>query len=733
MRRLHRLDIAPGIIWVEAPEAGLRLLCGCPADAVKHLMRRGIIRRTEEDGVRFETGPNALLLSDVMIQNGAFCNMAEFPILQMFYRQGMLLPGHRNNTGVKPLLIGRRDQLDAQMKYIYRGNYGLVSEEEMVAAGADPATARDMMRLKLRFAFGRIQDPRELLDSVEVADEAGEVEIFNGVTLKRTALNVFDISYGDETMSVDLNLPAWEVHECPYPLGAFQFRREFFAVIHSGEGDGWDINRPSMGSVLVYQGRIYLIDAGPNLIHTMTALGIGINEIEGIFHTHSHDDHFAGLTTLIQADRRIKYYAAPLVRAAVTKKLAALLSIDEDAFSDYFEVNDLDMGQWNDVGGLEVRPVFSPHPVETTIFRFRTLAEGGYRTYAHLADVVGLATLEGMITDDPSQPGISREWFERVRSEYAEPADIKKVDIGGGLIHGEASDFRDDRSHKIILAHTARKLNDEQKSIGSGASFGTVDVLVPSPRDFIFRSAYAHLKTYFPTVSSDHINVLLNSPIIAFNPETTLIKEGQDQKVIYLLLTGQVETLSREHGYRGAYSAGALLGELTGLNGSLPVETYRAVSFVQVLEISRQLYADFVERHNLFGEITRLMATREFLSKTWLFSRVLSTGTLNAIAQSLSSHPVAGDHPMVCGDGMIGMVKSGKLLRRRHGKTVEKLLPGDFFGEEAAMFDTCTSTTLVATEPSEVYMMPSALLRDIPNVHWKLFETFQRRSAGKKR
>ena len=46
-------------------------------------------------------------------------------------------------------------------------------------------------------------------------------------------------------------------------------------------------------------------------------------KIEGIFHTHAHDDHFAGFTTLMRADHRIKYFATPLVRASVAKKLSA--------------------------------------------------------------------------------------------------------------------------------------------------------------------------------------------------------------------------------------------------------------------------------------------------------------------------------------------------------------------------------------------------------------------------
>jgi len=111
----------------------------------------------EVDGVPCETGPNAILLSDISLQNGEFANLAEFPVLQMLYRQGLFLPGHPNNTGRKPMLIGSADQVGAQMRYIYRGNYGLVSREEIMQAGIPEEQAGEMMRLKLKFAFGRIR------------------------------------------------------------------------------------------------------------------------------------------------------------------------------------------------------------------------------------------------------------------------------------------------------------------------------------------------------------------------------------------------------------------------------------------------------------------------------------------------------------------------------------------------------------------------------------------------
>ena len=94
MRKIRKIQVANGIDWVEIPEAQLYIQCGCPADSVKHLMKRGLIVPSEAKGVTFETGPNVILLSDVMIQHESLANMAEFPVLQMLYRQGMILPNH---------------------------------------------------------------------------------------------------------------------------------------------------------------------------------------------------------------------------------------------------------------------------------------------------------------------------------------------------------------------------------------------------------------------------------------------------------------------------------------------------------------------------------------------------------------------------------------------------------------------------------------------------------------
>jgi hemerythrin len=723
MARLRKVHVTTGVSWVEAPELDLYVLCGCPADAVKHLMRRGLIVETESKGVSYETGPNAILLSDVMVQNGVFCNLAEFPVLQMLYRQGMMLPGHPNNQGGKPLLIGARDVVEAQMRYIHRGNYGLISKDEILAAGVPPEQADEMYLLKLAFAFGAIRPPQDLIETLPLG--GAPVTLKGGVTLRRTGHNLFEFALDDERVSVDLNLPPGETYAPPYMLGVHRIERAYFAVVHAGEGDGWDVNRPCMSSIIIFQGRIYLIDAGPNLQYSLTALGIGINEVEGIFHTHAHDDHFAGLTTLMRADRRLKYYAAPLVRASVMKKLAALLTIEEESFTDYFEVHDLAQDQWNDVDGLEVKPIYSPHPVETTVLLFRALWHNGYRTYAHWADIASRETLTRMVSSG-EEPGITPAFLERVLADYTIPADVKKIDIGGGLIHGQAQDFREDSSRKIVLAHTARALTVAEKEIGSGAPFGTAEVLIAGSQDFIWRAAFQILAGYFPDTPRHELRLLINCPILSCNPETILLQPNQPVDQIYLLVGGTVEMIDPGANVGGVLSAGVLVGEMAALEGVPAGKTYRAASFVQALVIPSDLYREFIRRNGLLSEVMAQAERRNFLRSTWLCAEALTETTLHRLAKGLTSHAFrAGE--MVPARRTLAFLRSGTADLCIGEETVEPLSRGTFWGEETALFDTPPLFTVRAREAIRVYTIEPEMVRSVPVMRWKLLESYQRR------
>jgi len=726
MAAISKIKVSDGVYYVTVPETGLCLLCGCPADSVKHLMKHGLITDREKDGVRFETGPNAILLSDVLIQNGRFANLSEFPILQMFYRQGRIIPGHPNNTGAKPILVGSRRQVEAQMEYIYRGNYGLVSEEEIVATGIPASMAQAMMRLKLNFAFGKIRRMEEYLDLVVLENEPREIR--DGVFAKRLKTNSFEISYAGESVRVDLNLPTHAEPQPPYVLGFHQISRDDFAVLHSGEGDGWDPNRPAMASILLFHGKVYLIDAGPNILHSLNALGISVNEIAGIFHTHAHDDHFCGLPDIMRADHRIQYYATPLVRASVIKKLSALSMMNEEEFGNYFDFHDLDLDTWNDIDTLEVKPVFSPHPVETTVMFFRARDRSGYRTYAHFADIASLKLLRGMITADEKQPGISQELYDAVAQDYLTPVDLKKLDIGGGMIHGDAEDFANDRSGKIVLAHTALPLTDRQKEIGVAAPFGSIDVLIPAEQNYVRASALLFLAAKFPSVSASRLQALLDNPIETFTPKSIINKAGQRADCVYLILTGQVEAIQARRKVSSTLSSGAVLGEAAALTGKTMAETYRAANFVQALRIPLDLYTTFIRSNNLFDTMTRQLDVRLFLHAHRLFGDAMSSTRQNAIATSVEMRNYTSGAILAASETpRLSVLKSGGVDLIIGKRTVERLGPGDYFCESTVLFNIPCLFTAVVSKDAEIYHIPSMVLSEIPIVRWKLLEVYETR------
>ena len=114
-------------------------------------------------------------------------------ILQMLYKQGMIIPNHINNKGLKPILLGSKKQVESQLEYIYRGNYGLCSVEEIMATGVDREMAEEMMKIKLMFAFGKISSPKDLLETKTIEDQ--KIEIRNGVHIRRDKLNEYTIEY----------------------------------------------------------------------------------------------------------------------------------------------------------------------------------------------------------------------------------------------------------------------------------------------------------------------------------------------------------------------------------------------------------------------------------------------------------------------------------------------------------------------------------------------------------
>ncbi|MBF0589316.1 MAG: response regulator [Magnetococcales bacterium] len=727
MGDLLPVQAAPGVMWLKIPEAGLKILCGCPGEVVKTLMRKGFVTTVTQDDVTFETGPNVILLSDQLVQNGAFANLAEFPVLHMLYRQGMIIPGHPNNSGQRPMIMGAADQVNSQMDYIHRGNYGLLTKEEILATGVDEETADIMMRIKLKFAFGEIRSPATFIDTLEVVDQPREIR--NGALVQRIGRNRFRFIFREHSAEVDLNLGTNETYELPYPMGFHRFKRYYFAVLHTGEGDGWDVNRPCMSSIVMFQGRIFLVDTPPNTMQNLTALGIDISEVEGIFHTHAHDDHFAGLPALIHTGRRLKYFATPLVRASVERKFEALMSMEPGAFERFFDTVDLAFDKWNNYQGLEVMPLFSPHPVETNLYMFRAMDGGGYRTYAHWADLSSFKVLDAMTGDGPDE--VPEKFMEKVKRDYLRLADVKKLDIGGGMIHGVADDFRQDPSKRLIMAHIARKMTTDEMKIGSESAFGALDILIASDQNYFRQRAYHFLSTLFKGTPHNQLQMLVNCQVELFNAGTIIHRSGRSCHQVDMILSGTVAYLEEESDLLRHFGFGSFL-DLNPLLTHTPrySGTCRAVSHCSVLRIPTRLFQSFLNDNGLLENMRVIFERIQFLRHTWLFSEKVAEDSMIRIAQNMT----------------LGMATRGsvfgtdaapemRLLRKGcvqisngQGASLGLVGEGDFFGTRLSLGIDQGDVRHLAMEDLEFFTLDIHELMKIPIVYWKMLEKAKERS-----
>jgi hemerythrin len=733
---MTKTKVMDGVYFLEAPEAKLSLLCGCPENAVKFLIKRGLVRTVLRGGVSCETGPNAILLSELPVQGGRFCNLAEFPVLQMLYRQGMIVPGHPNNSGLRPMLIGMREQVDAQSRYIYLGNYGLGTVAELEGGGIDAHAAAEILRMKLKFAYGRRKSTEELIDLRYI--DANVIALRDGAFLRRQGVNRYELICAGESAEVDLNLSPPSTYPPPYSLPLRPATSEEFAVVHIGEGDGWDTERPCMSSIVMWRGSPYLVDAGPNIEESLAAVGVAVADLRGLFQTHVHDDHFVGMSSLLRAERRLPYYAVPCVRRSAEAKLRALAKLEEGEFARYFQVHELEAGTWNDVDCLSVLPLLSPHPLETTIFRFRASGAGEGPTYAHYADLSSFAVIDSMVADDPGAPGITREFADRAKAEYLEAAEVKKVDVGGGMIHGEAEDFAHDASGLLLLSHTSPPLSERKYPFGAVAEFGDETILIAAREDYAVERAPEFLKAYFPTASAGEIAALATGTRSRPAEGELLLRRGEVPAAVLLVLAGLVEARDAaddegrmaSDGSRRGYSAGSLVGAREAREVSPSPSDFHARGGLELLAIPAEAYRGFLARNGLAVEAERIEAARELLERCALFGGMSSKAALHAIAAA--SSPVRFSEGEALGRGgeaFVHVVAEGKVVQFAGERPIEEIGQYGYFGEEQALYESCCIFEAVAAEPGVAYRVPSGLLAQSPLLRWRLRETYERRLA----
>jgi ribonuclease BN (tRNA processing enzyme) len=154
------------------------------------------------------------------------------------------------------------------------------------------------------------------------------------------------------------------------------------------------VGRAQSSNLLIVNGTLYVVDAGPGVTRRLTRAGISIRDIDNIFITHAHSDHTGGLGELLTAEynfnrtKPVNIYGPPGIETLV-KSLIQTLSIYSDLLiSDgrgTVPVAKVFFGHDTGTGAIYQDANVKVTAAENTHFNFPpgTPAYGKYKSYAY--------------------------------------------------------------------------------------------------------------------------------------------------------------------------------------------------------------------------------------------------------------------------------------------------------------------------------------------------------------
>jgi ribonuclease BN (tRNA processing enzyme) len=95
------------------------------------------------------------------------------------------------------------------------------------------------------------------------------------------------------------------------------------SLLGTAGGPGGHVDRAGIASLVTVGGRRYLIDAGEGVSRQLARAGTEVRDIDGVFLTHLHDDHTAGLPGFVTFRHTMRGGSLPLIGPPGARALCA--------------------------------------------------------------------------------------------------------------------------------------------------------------------------------------------------------------------------------------------------------------------------------------------------------------------------------------------------------------------------------------------------------------------------
>lgn len=660
--------------------------------------------------------PTCWLLPDRKIFQGISQYSTEFPFYYFLFFSS---PPKRPE---KLTIIGTPNDLQINLNILRSALLG-PSTEEMLRWQIAPEIAtflqKEIDSLALKDKNGKILPVEAVLNQIPL-DKDLPVEIVSGLFLKHTDFNQYEFRSATETYSLKIeDEPISSFSYQLSPLPPYWVSSSNLRII--GGGNGFTPHHPCTGLLIEHLGIRLLVDAGPYIRQLVRHHGISLSQIHGLFLTHIHDDHTAGLTEFVQSGNKIDLFSTPEIARSAFQKLAMLYHQTEEQIAKNFRFVPLTPDVPIDYYGMTLTGHYAIHSVPCIGLKLALRSQGKPPfQILYPSDTLKLDRVHEL----RQQQVVSQERYDDYLRFLKQEVDLMVYDSGAGIIHADAKDLDQYRAKNYLCVHTDKISKEASLNFSlarGGDTYPLTHPLLPLSSSVSFE-AFDFLTKLFPRVSSIWLKVLLEDAIAhSFNPSQVILRKNVTSSPIYLLLSGYLEILIDEPNettrsialYPGDIFSAQTLQNVRGQ----PNATIAARSIGLYLTFSADLFQNFLQQKPLKHLFQEYYEVRSFLENTPLVCD-LDLHTRNQLA-SIAKGVLFPENTKILTQGEdthdCYLIREGSVQVIKENFQHRKIVLGknEIFGERALLLGQKRNATVIANSTVHCYQFDPLSFRKL--------------------
>lgn len=724
--------IAPGCYHLQGPQEAA--LLGCPPEVLKILLR-------EKKKI-----PHVAVLPDVPHKDGISQMALEFlGYWFLFVEQGY-------QGGKRFRVLGTR-AMCKRLHEILRVTLLGPTRQEMKHWGLGKSRADTLARMSDGMALrkdGKVQPIEDLFEFVHFPDretKEGTPLFAQGdeIRVRRLGDNRFEVQSPEGRKEIDLNFEGEQLPPLVDLSGEVE-KPEKLRVKTLGCYSGFDPEGPTTGLVMWVNGNGFLVDVPAGIRRYLKQVGAAKDQLTAVIQTHVHDDHSC-LSELLISEHALTLISTREIYESAVLKAAHILGEPVEMVKSLVKFVEVTPGKTYQMYGATWEFFYTVHPIPTIGFRVTVLDEEGKpHTVLHSSDTCHFKALARLAEEG----AVSAPHAERMRNLVRGDEALAMLDAGGGLIHGEPSDWdpfiEKYPKTEFLFYHVNPSKVDPKYQVarpGWGRTYLSLKQFQQSTYTGIIRAL-----RLFEAKDPAWTNVLLaQGKVEEFPIHHEVVRRGEGGDSFYFVLNGTLDVLGSEKGSEillATLESGDFFGERSVINAEASGATVVSRTPVILFKLRGDLFLEFLETNNLKESFNSLWKRRPLISSVAVFRDLDPTArheiSLLARSQNFKKGELIvrqgskTDDFFVISSGTVEIFRKNESGRLVFSTTIKA---GNFFGENVAMgYVDKRNASVKALNEVKCLVLPGKELRDLalrmPILRHQLHVEMKRRGVESK-